>query len=97
MRTQDNTTLANPSQVRLPANDIDEDSILREVSAMNKNIRKLPAASMMASPKHLQKTTVDKDNDMGSADFEMSNSLSPGKLDPHLEKILNEQNKIGQE
>lgn len=50
----------------------------------------------MTSPK-VQKTTLDKDGDMGSADFEMSASLSPGKLDRHLEKILNEQNKIGQE
>lgn len=48
----------------------------------------------MTSPK-IQKTTIDKDGEMGSADFEMSASLSPGKLDRHLEKILNEQNKIG--
>ena len=38
----------------------------------------------------IQKTTIDKDGEMGSADFEMSASLSPGKLDRHLEKILNE-------
>ena len=90
--TQDNTTLADPSQAAI-RRDIDEDSILRDY--VNMNVRRLPPASQMTSPK-IQKT-IERQDEMGSADFEMSASLSPGKLDRHLERILNEQNKIGQD
>ena len=82
MKTNDQTTV-NASRAILGHREIDEDSILKEFGSLAPT-RKLPKAS---------NNSIMPNSDMmlNSGDFDVSQSLSPGKLDRHLEKIMNDQ------
>lgn len=82
MKTTDQTTV-NASRAILGHKEIDEDSILKEFGSLPPP-RKLPKASNNGMPPN-------SDMLLNSGDFDVSQSLSPGKLDRHLEKIMNDQ------
>lgn len=85
MKTNDKTTVQiDPSQARL-RQEIDEDSILREIGSL------APLKAPFDNKRNTHvRARAQAEDFMNSGDFDVSISQSPGKLDRHLEKIVAE-------
>ena len=92
LKTDAATVQVNPSMVGLGAKEIDEDSILKEYNSGHK-ASKVPNASYRVSPRKGIDMRVGEEDLLNSGDFDVSASLSPGKFDRQLEKIMNDQQK----
>ena len=96
LKTNDKTTFQiNPSHARL-RQEIDEDSILKEIGSFTAHRAPFEPKTSKVSPK-ARGGRANADEFMNSNDFDVSISQSPGKLDRQLEKIVAEHQRKTQE